>query len=299
MISTVFFGSHHFSTPILQKLLDSGVFDIKLVITQPDRPVGRKKEIQMTGVKTLALKYNIPVEQPETLTNYTLPISAEINIVCKYGLIIPETILNSAKHGSINSHASLLPKYRGASPIQSVLIHGEKETGATAMLMDKEMDHGPILAQDKLNILPDENCFELSERLAPLEADLLIKTIPDFIAGKITPQIQNHTEATFCKELTRDDGQVDFSKSATEIYNLYRGLTPWPGIWTMWNEKRLKLLKIAPTNIKIETDKLTAKDGHLYMGAGENTAIEILELQLEGKAATEAKNFINGFKNLL
>lgn len=253
----------------------------------------------MTGVKTLALKYNIPVEQPETLTNYTLPISADINIVCKYGLIIPETILNSAKHGSINSHASLLPKYRGASPIQSVLIHGEKETGATAMLMDKEMDHGPILAQDKLNILPDENCFELSERLAPLEADLLIKTIPDFIAGKITPQTQNHDQATFCKELTRDDGQVDFSKSATEIYNLYRGLTPWPGIWTIWNEKRLKLLKIAPTNIKIEIGKLTAKDGHLYMGAGENTAIEILELQLEGKAATEAKNFINGFKNLL
>ncbi|MCX6780088.1 MAG: methionyl-tRNA formyltransferase [Candidatus Magasanikbacteria bacterium] len=258
MISAVFFGSHHFSTPILQQLIDSGIFDIQLVVTQPDRPVGRKQEIQMTGVKTLALKYNIPVEQPATLKDYTLPISADINIVCKYGLLVPESILNSAKHGSINTHASLLPKYRGASPIQSVLINGETETGATIMLMDKEMDHGPILLQDKLNILPDENCFELSERLAPLEADLLIKAIPDFIAGKITLQVQNHTEATFCKELTREDGQVDGTKTATEIYNLYRGLTPWPGIWTMWNEKRLKLLKIAPADVKIEAGKLTA-----------------------------------------
>lgn len=299
MISTVFFGSHHFSTEILQQLIDSGVFDIKLVLTQPDRPVGRKQEIQMTGVKILALKYNIPVEQPATLKDYTLPISADINIVCKYGLLVPESILNSAKHGSINTHASLLPKHRGASPIQSVLINGETETGATIMLMDKEMDHGPILMQGKLNILPDENCFELSERLAPLEADLLIKAIPNFISGKITPQEQNHPEATFCKELTREDGQVDGGKTATEIYNLYRGLTPWPGIWTMWNEKRLKLLKIAPADIKIEAGKLTAKDGHLYMGAKDDTAIEIFELQLEGKTTVDAKVFINGFKTLL
>lgn len=299
MISTVFFGSHHFSTPILQQLIDSGIFDIKLVVTQPDRPVGRKQEIQMTGVKTLALKYNIPVEQPASLKDYTLPVSADINIVCKYGLIIPEKILNFAKHGSINSHASLLPKYRGASPIQSVLVHGEKETGVTMMVMDKEMDHGPILAQGKLAINPDENCFELSERLAPLEAELLIKTIPDFIAGKITPQIQNHEEATFCKELTRDDGKIDWNRTATEIYNLYRGMTPWPGIWTEWNGKRLKLLKIAPADMKIETGKLTAKDGHLYMGAGQNTAIEIFELQLEGKTAIDAKGFINGFKTTL
>lgn len=299
MISTVFFGSHHFSTPILQQLLDSGVFDIQLVVTQPDRPVGRKQEIQMTGVKTLALKYGIPVEQPESLKDYTLPVSADINIVCKYGLIIPESVLNSAKHGSINSHASLLPEYRGASPIQSVLINGETETGVTMMVMDKEMDHGPILEQATLAIHPDENCFELSERLAPLEAELLIKTIPDFISGKIVPQKQNHSEATFCKELTREDGQVDASKTATQIYNLYRGLTPWPGIWTMWNEKRLKLLKITPADIKIEAGKLTAKDGHLYMGAKDNTAIEIFELQLEGKTAIDAKGFINGFKTLL
>ena len=299
MISTVFFGSHHFSTPILQQLIDSGVFDIKLVVTQPDRPVGRKQEIQMTGVKTLALKYNIPVEQPASLKDYTLPVSADINIVCKYGLLVPESVLNSANHGSINTHASLLPKYRGASPIQSVLINGETETGATIMLMDRELDHGPILLQGKLNILPDENCFELSERLAPLEADLLIKAIPDFISGKITPQEQNHSEATFCKELTREDGQVDGNKTATEIYNLYRGLTPWPGIWTMWNEKRLKLLKIAIADMKIEAGKLTTKDGHLYMGAKDNTAIEIFELQLEGKTAVDAKVFINGFKTLL
>lgn len=299
MISAVFFGSHHFSTPILQQLLDSGVFDIKLVVTQPDRPVGRKQEIQMIGVKTLAIKYGIPVEQPATLKDYTLPVSADINIVCKYGLLVPESILNSAKHGSINTHASLLPKYRGASPIQSVLINGETKTGATIMLMDKEIDHGPILMQDKLNILPDENCFELSERLAPLEADLLIKAIPDFIASKITPQEQNHAEATFCTELTRDDGKADWNKTATEIYNLYRGMTPWPGIWTMWNEKRLKLLKIKPTSESAPQGKIISQNGKLLAGCAENTAIEILEAQMEGKGPMTAKDFMNGFKALL
>ncbi len=299
MISIVFFGSHQFSTPIFQKIIDSGLFDIKLVVTQPDRPVGRKQEIQMTGVKMLALKYNIPVEQPATLKNYVLPVTADVNIVCKYGLIIPESILNSAKFGSINTHASLLPKYRGASPIQSVLINGEKETGSTIMLMDKEMDHGPILSQETLAIDPNENCFELSERLAPLEAELLIKTVPDFVAGKISPQEQNHVAATFCKELTRDDGKIDWTKTAIGIYNLYRGLTPWPGIWTTWQEKRLKLLKIGLSESSVPEGKLTAVDGRLFMGCGENTAIEIFELQLEGKNTIDARGFINGFKNLL
>lgn len=299
MISIVFFGSHQFSTPIFQKIIDSGLFDIKLVVTQPDRPVGRKQEIQMTGVKMLAIKYNIPVEQPPTLKNYVLPVTADVNIVCKYGLLIPESILNSTEFGSINTHASLLPKYRGASPIQSVLINGEKETGSTIMLMDKEMDHGPILSQETLTINPNENCFELSERLAPLEAELLIRTVPDFVAGKITPQEQNHEGASFCKELTRDDGKIDWSKSATAIYNLYRGLTPWPGIWTLWQEKRLKLLKIALTGQPAPEGKLIANDGRLFIGCGQNTALEILNLQLEGKNSMDAKGFINGFGKLL
>jgi methionyl-tRNA formyltransferase len=268
-------------------------------VTQPDRPTGRKQEIQMSRVKIVALKYHIPIDQPATLKEYTVPVEADINLVCKYGLIIPEKILYRPRYGSINVHASLLPKYRGASPIQSALIHGDIETGVTIMQMDKAMDHGAILSQQTVEILPDDTCETLSERLAPTEAETLIKTVPKYIAGEIKPVEQNHELATFCREFKREDGEIKLDKTATEIYNLYRGLTPWPGIWTMWNGKRLKLLKIKPVNESAPAGKIIAKNNKLLVGCADNTTIEILELQLEGKAMTEAKNFINGFKNLL
>jgi methionyl-tRNA formyltransferase len=299
MISLVYFGTHDFSATILETLIKSGLFDIKLVITQPDRPVGRKKEIQASSVKLIAQKYNLKIDQPETLKNYILETTADLNITCQYGLIIPKTILEAALRGSINVHTSLLPKYRGASPIQSALINGETETGVTIMLMDEKMDHGDILKQIKVPIAEHDTYETLSNKLLTLAPKLLIETINEYINGKIIPQIQKHEEATFCKEFTRDDGHIDPAKTAQQIYNLYRGLTPWPGIWTIWRDKRLKLLKIKPTEVAIENGKLLAKDGHLYIGANENSAIEILQLQLEGKAAMDVKSFINGFKNLL
>ena len=156
MISVVYFGTHNFSAHILDTLINSGLFDIKLVITQPDRPVGRKKEMQASTVKLIAQKYNLKIEQPETLKNYALSESADLNITCQYGLIIPKTILETAKQASINVHTSLLPKYRGASPMQSVLINAEKQTGVTIMLMDERMDHGDILKQEKIT---SEKCI--------------------------------------------------------------------------------------------------------------------------------------------
>ncbi|MFA6548275.1 MAG: methionyl-tRNA formyltransferase [Candidatus Magasanikbacteria bacterium] len=299
MISVVYFGTHHFSAHILETLIQSGVFDIKLVITQPDRPVGRKKEIQASPVKIIAQKYNIKIEQPETLKNYHLSETADLNITCQYGLIIPKTILETAKRGSINVHTSLLPKYRGASPIQSVLIHGEKETGITVMLMDEKMDHGDILRQQKITIGHDDTYTELNNKMLAVAPKLLIATASDYIEGKITPQVQIHEEATFCKEFTREDGKIDWNKTGEQIYNLYRGLTPWPGIWTEYNGKRLKLLEVKPANEKIEQGKISAQSDRLFAGGGENTAIEITKIQLEGKNPMNAKEFINGFKNIL
>ncbi len=299
MISIIYFGTHNFSATILESLIKSSLFDIKLVITQPDRPVGRKKEIQFSPIKILALKYNLKIDQPETLKNYSLPIAADYNIVCQYGLIIPDSILKSAKKSSINVHTSLLPKYRGASPIQSALINGETETGITIMMMDEKMDHGAILKQEKISIIPDETYLQLSERMSLLSAELLIKTIVDCLDEKITPQEQNHNLATFCKELTKEDGRIDWTKTANEIYNLYRGLTPWPGIWTEWNEKRLKLLEIKPAVTTVENGKIIMLEDKIFAGCGQNTAIEILKLQIEGKNAMNAKEFINGFGKLL
>lgn len=299
MISIVYFGTHNFSATILESLIKSGIFDIKLVITQPDRPVGRKKEIQFSPIKILAQKYNLKIDQPETLKNYSLSENADLNIVCQYGLIIPDSILKSAKQDSINVHTSLLPKYRGASPIQSALINGETETGVTIMMMDEKMDHGDILKQEKITIIPDETYLQLSEKMSVMAADLLIKTIVDYLNKKITPQEQNHSAATFCKELTKENGKIDWTKTANEIYNLYRGLTPWPGIWTEWNGKRLKLLEIRSAVTTVENGKIIAQNDKIFAGCGQNTAIEIIKLQIEGKNAMNAKEFINGFGKLL
>ncbi len=299
MISVVYFGTHNFSASVLQSLLDSGLFEIKMVVTQPDRPVGRKKEMQSSPVKILAQKYNIKIEEPITLKNFPIEEKPQINIVCQYGLLIPKRILESATYGSINTHTSLLPKYRGASPIQSALIAGEKQTGVTIMLMDELLDHGPILSQATIDIDKDETYLQLSERMSTVAAKALIQTVQDHIDSKVLPQPQNHDGATFCSEMTRDDGQIDWTKTADQIYNLYRGLTPWPGIWTQWNDKRLKLLEIKPVDMIVEQGKIIAKNGRLLAGCGNNTAIEILNAQIEGKGPMKAKDFINGFAKLI
>lgn len=299
MISLVYFGTHDFSATILETLIKSGLFDIKLVITQPDRPVGRKKEIQASSVKLIAQKYNLKIDQPETLKNYTLEVAADLNITCQYGLIIPKTILETALRGSINVHTSLLPKYRGASPIQSALINGETETGITIMLMDEKMDHGDILRQLKISIAEDDTYETLSNKLLMMAPKLLIETINEYIDGKIIPQIQKHEEATFCKEFTRDDGQIDPTKNAQQIYNLYRGLTPWPGIWTQWHDKRLKFLEIKLSSESVSPGELVARSEKILFGGGDGLAIEISKLQMEGKKPMNTKEFINGFGKLL
>jgi methionyl-tRNA formyltransferase len=299
MIKTVFFGTHKFAVSILQSLIDSGDFDIQLVVTRPDMPVGREKKIEKTPVKILAEKYNLKIAQPENLKNFNAlndtEINTEINIVCQYGEIIPQNIINAPKYKSINIHTSLLPKYRGASPIQSAIINGERTTGVTIMIMDEKMDHGPILTQKETVISDTDDYESLSEKMSKIAGELLISTAQKWINDQIQPRKQNDDEATYCKILTRDDGKINDSQTADEIYNLYRGLNPWPGIWTIWNGKRLKFLEIKKTSKTGEKGQIKNEDGHLIYFCAGNSAIEILRLQIEGKKPMDAKTFCNGY----
>ena len=296
MVKTAFFGTHDFAATILQGLLDSDIISVDLVFTQPDRKVGRKQIIEESPVKKLAKKYNIPVEQPESLKNFELrTANCDLGIVAQYGLIIPKTLIDLFPKGMINVHGSLLPKYRGASPIQTALINGEKNTGNTIMVMDEKMDHGPILAQNNIAIDADDTFTTLAHKMAAEGVILLLNTLSSWLNGTLKPQTQDESLATFTKLLTKEDGLVDFNKTNEEIYNQYRGLTPWPGIWTIWNGKRLKLLKIYKSEKTLPAGEVFSEDKKIFIGCGKGS-FEVLELQLEGKSAMDAKTFLNGYK---
>jgi methionyl-tRNA formyltransferase len=297
-IKTVFFGTQEFATHILQGLINSPLIEVALVITQADQPVGRKQILTAPPTKLLAEKNNIPVLQPETLKGFEFPFTDfDLSVVAQYGRIIPERLLTVPKYKTLNVHTSLLPKYRGASPIQFALLSGETKTGVTIMQMDKGMDTGPILLQKTIDIDPTDTYTELDKKLAILGIESLLETISGYIDGTILPQTQNDAEATYTKILTRDDGRIDWNRTASEIYNQYRGLTPWPGIWTMLDGKRLKLLDIAFTDVSMPQAQIQVKQGHVYVGTAHGS-LEILSLQLEGKPIMDAKTFANGYQSL-
>lgn len=298
-IKTVFFGTHEFACTILQVLLNSPLIDVTHVITQPDEPVGRKQILTPPPVKIVAEEYHIPVAQPTSLKSFDFsPFVGDINIVAQYGKIIPKSIIEAPKFGTLNVHTSLLPKYRGASPIQFALLNGEKETGVTIMQMDEGMDTGPTLLQKKITILPDETYLELNARLADIGAEALLEALPHYIEGTLKPIPQNNDQATLTKLLSREDGKIEWKNSAEHIYNQYRGLTPWPGVWTLWNGKRIKLTNIKPHSENIPAGTVTTVNGKMYIGTGEQS-LEILSLQMEGKPVMDVKSFLNGYKNIL
>lgn len=296
-IPIVFFGTQEFAVTILEGLINSPILDIQLVITQPDRPVGRKQELQAPPVKNLAEKYNLPLVQPESLKNFQFPIdNIQLFIVAQYGMLIPKNILNLPSLGTINVHTSLLPKYRGASPIQSAIINGDKKTGITIMLMDVGMDTGPILSQREVEINSDDTYLSLEKKMADNSSQLLLLTLPQYLSGEIKPIQQDNTKATACKKLDRDDGHIDWTKTTEEIYNLYRGLFPWPGVWTLWNDKRIKILSMASSKVQSPSGVVQVEADNIYVGT-RNGSVQILELQLEGKQKMNAKEFYNGYKN--
>ena len=296
-LSILYFGTEEFAASILQQLLDSQQFSVIGVVTKPDQEIGRKKELYKSPVKILAEKNNLPIFQPESLKNWSLDIGHwDLSIVCQYGKIIPKTIIETPKFGTINVHTSLLPKYRGASPIQSALINGETETGVTIMQMDEQMDHGPMLAQEKISIDPDDTYIILSKKMEPVAGKLLIQTISSWIKKEIIPQPQDENQVSVCKLLERDDGKIDWHMmNADQIYNLYRGTYPWPGVWTMWDGKRLKLTLLRKSEVSISPGMVVEQKGKILVGS-ENNSIELLKVQLEGKKEMDIKSFVNGYK---
>ncbi|MFA5211074.1 MAG: methionyl-tRNA formyltransferase [Patescibacteria group bacterium] len=298
-IKIAFFGTHKFAREILENLSKNQKFDIKFVITQPDKPVGRKQEISKSPVKIFAEENKIPVFEPKSLKNFILPEKIDIGITAQYGLILPEKILSEPKFGILNVHTSLLPKYRGASPIQTALLNNEKITGITIMKMDIGLDTGDILKQKEIIIDEDDTYPILEQKLIILAQDFLAETIVDYIQGKITINKQDETKATFCKQLDRNDGKIDFKNETSQnIYNKYRAFFPWPGIWAEWQGKRIKLLNIKPSKEKITAGEMKINTDKLFIGTA-SSAIEIFELQIEGKKSMTAQAFINGYKNLI
>jgi methionyl-tRNA formyltransferase len=301
-LKLVFCGTPEFAVPTFEALLEAG-HDVPLVVTQPDKPVGRKAEMQAPPVKRAAHAHGIPVIQPEKIKHneefrsQLQAIRPEAIVVVAYGRIIPKWMLDLPPLGNINVHGSLLPKYRGAAPIQWAVANGETVTGVTTMRIDEGLDTGPLLLAEKLWIAPEETAADLFESLADVGAKLMVKTLHGLECGTLTPVEQNHREATEAPILKREDGLIDFSRTAQQIYNRWRGFQPWPGAYTKLRGKKLIVhaLKPAP-GIEVSPGELVMDAGRLLVGCGDGNAIELVEVQAEGKRRMSAAEFLRGFQ---
>ena len=300
-LNLVFCGTPRFAVPTLEKLAEAG-FRIHLVVTQPDRPKGRGLELVQSPVKESALKLSLPIRQPERIkTNdefraHLTALKPEAIIVVGYGRIIPQWMLDLPPLGNINLHASLLPKYRGAAPIQWAIANGETITGVTTMRIDAGLDTGDLLQQQELAIAPDDTAETLSPRLAAIGADLMVETLCGLQSKSVRPRPQDDSHATLAPILKKEDGLVDFSRSATEIVNRLRGFQPWPGAYTKFRSKTLQIIKAHPATDALPQAELRVTADRLLAGCGHNTALELLEIQLEGKKRTPARDFIHGYR---
>jgi len=259
----IFLGTPEFGATILEGLIKNNHKPC-LVITATDKPVGRKQILTPPPAKIIAEKYNIPIIQPEKVLSCKLQatrIKPDLIIMAAYGEIIPKEFLEIPKYGCLNIHPSLLPKYRGPSPIQTVILNGDRETGTTIILIDEKMDHGPVIANRQLSITDCEiTTDELSKKLAALSIDLLIKIVPKWINGEIKAKPQDESKATYTKIIKKEDGKINWKKSAEEIERQIRAFYPWPGTFTFWRNKRIKILE-AETSKTVPENKLAIKCG--------------------------------------
>ncbi|EMF0458118.1 methionyl-tRNA formyltransferase [Enterococcus hirae] len=301
MTKLVFMGTPAFSVPILEGLLEEG-YEVVAVVTQPDRPVGRKKIITPTPVKEAAVKHGLLVLQPEKISGSEemekiIALQPDVIITAAFGQFLPEKLLQAPVHGAINVHASLLPKYRGGAPVHYSIINGEKETGVTIMEMIKKMDAGGIYAQESLPITKQDDVGTMFEKLSALGKQLLLKTLPDILNGNLSPRPQDETKVTFSPNITREQEAIDWNKTAEEIDNQVRGMRPWPIAFTTYEQTRWKLL-----NVEALAEKTTAEPGtiikkdkkNLWIACGKQTVLAIKELQPAGKGKQAINEFLNG-----
>jgi len=299
----VFCGTPMFAVPTLEMLVDAG-FRVKLVVTQPDRASGRGLQPGLSPVKRSALERGLPILQPDTIkTNDDFRavlegIEPAAIIVVGYGRIIPQWMIDLPKLGNLNLHASLLPKYRGAGPIQWAIASGESVTGVTTMRIDAGLDTGDILLQTEEPIRPDDTALTLSPRLAHRGSELMISTLAGLANHTLRPQPQKNSKATLAPILTREDGLVDFSRTATDTWNRLRGFQPWPGAFTTFRGKTLHLHAAvpAPEVALVKAGHFVVENNRLLLGFARGSTLEVQELQLEGKKRMSARDFINGYR---
>jgi methionyl-tRNA formyltransferase len=309
----VFCGTPSFAVPTLEKLVQAG-HSVPLVVTQPDRPRGRGMELAVSPVKDAAMRLGISVLQPAAIKNNAefrdqlaaigpdAVIDAIIDaiIVVGYGRIIPQWMIDLPRLGNLNLHASLLPKYRGAAPIQWAIANGESVTGVTTMRIDAGLDTGDILMQREIPIGAEDTSETLGPKLASIGADLMVETLRGIDNGQVQPIPQDHAQATLAPILKKEDGRMDFSRSAKDLFNRLRGFQPWPGAFTTFNSKTLQVHRAQPVQraAKIAPGEIAVDGTRLFVGCGLHnaTALEIVEVQLEGKRRMSAQEFINGYR---
>jgi methionyl-tRNA formyltransferase len=296
MASVVFMGTPDFAVPALRLLIQH--HDVLGVVTQPDRPAGRNRQVQMSPVKQVALDAGIPVFQPEKIrrpeaVEELRRWSPDVYIVAAFGQILPQAVLDIPPFGSINIHASLLPRWRGAAPIQTAIRAGDGETGITIMKMDAGLDTGPILRQRAIPITPEETGQSLHDKLSELGGALLIETLPDYLNGDLQPQPQDDSLATFAPRINKDEGRIDWSQPASSIERTMRAFTSWPGTFTSWNGKQLKIHAGDVGEGSAEPGQVIPTHGRVAIGTGDGLFMPT-RVQLEGKSPVSIEDFVHG-----
>jgi methionyl-tRNA formyltransferase len=305
----VFCGTPRFAVPTLEKLVGAGN-SVPLVVTQPDRPRGRGMEVAVSPVKDAAIRLGIAVVQPTTIKNNAefrdqlAAIRPDAIIVVGYGRIIPQWMIDLPRLGNLNLHASLLPKYRGAAPIQWAIANGESVTGVTTMRIDAGLDTGNILMQREIPIGPEDTAQTLGPKLASIGADLMVETLRGLDSGQVRPTPQDHSQVTLAPILKKEDGRMDFARSAKDLFNRLRGFQPWPGAFTIFKGKTLQVHGAQPVQRAgaLTPGELAVEGTRLFVGCGKNkgkdadSALELIEIQLEGKRRMTTQEFINGYR---
>ena len=299
---TLYMGTAEIACAPLKALNLLPEYEIVGVLTQPDRPRGRSMKVLSSPVKQCAKELGLLVLQPQTLCNdefleQILSLRADLIVVSAFGQILPKSVLDLPRHGAVNIHASILPRHRGAAPIQRAILEGDNETGVTLMKMDEGLDTGDIIAVSRTPIQATDNSQILHDRLAELGATLIVRTLPDYIAGKITPNPQNNNLATYAKKITKDDGRIDWSLPAVEIHRRIRAFTPWPGAFTFLPVEEERLLKVCEAGISESEGSageiLSVIGNNLLVACGQKS-LTLTELQREGSRRMNVDDFMNG-----
>ncbi len=319
MLRIIYMGTPHFAVPALEALIKNSApgalvpegLEVVTVITRPDKPAGRGREIVFSPVKQTALAHGIPVWQPGSFKKAENSAAladyhADLYIVAAFGQILPQKVLDQPRHGTLNIHASLLPRYRGPDPIAEAIVQGDRETGVSIMLLDAGIDTGPVLLRKSMPLTGEETTGTLTVQLAELGAEALVATIPLWIAGKIAPQSQDGEKATHTRLLQKEDGQITWSLPATVLARKVRAYQPWPAAFTHWRGKVMKIIAVQALSVELAatvqpgTVSVQEEAGHKVLAIATGAGLLLVkQLQLEGKKALSAEEFLRGYAQIV